>query len=43
MVMGMAALAAAQGAAPPKPATIHIQKAILSTKDGEKASIDLQT
>jgi outer membrane protein len=39
----MAALAAGQGAAPSKPATIHIQKAILSTKDGEKASVDLQT
>src|SRR5580658_3009232 len=42
-MMGMAALAAAQGAAPSKPATIHVQKAILSTKDGEKASVDLQT
>jgi outer membrane protein len=41
MMMGMAALAAAQGG-PAKPATIHIQKAILSTKDGEKASVDLQ-
>jgi outer membrane protein len=43
LIMGMAALAAGQGAAPSKPATIHIQKAILSTKDGEKASVDLQT
>jgi outer membrane protein len=43
MMMGMAALAAAQGGpGPAKPATIHIQKAILSTKDGEKASVDLQ-
>ncbi len=42
IMMGTAALAAAQGAAPTKPATIHIQKAILSTKDGEKASSDLQ-
>jgi outer membrane protein len=42
-MMGTAALAAAQGAAPTKPATIHIQKAILSTRDGEKASTDLQS
>jgi outer membrane protein len=42
IMLGMAALAAAQGGVPSKPATIHIQKAILSTKDGEKASADLQ-
>jgi outer membrane protein len=42
ILMGVASLAAGQGAAPTKPATIHIQKAILSTKDGEKASADLQ-
>jgi outer membrane protein len=43
MLAGVAALAAAQTAAPMKPATIHVQKAILTTKDGEKASSDLQT
>jgi len=43
MMLGVAAMAAAQGAAAPsKPATIHIQKAMLSTKEGEKASADLQ-
>ena len=42
ILMGLAAMAAGQGAAPTKPVTIHIQKAILSTKDGEKASADLQ-
>lgn len=43
ILMGMAALAAGQGAAPTKPVTIHVQKAILSTKDGEKASAELQS
>ena len=42
ILMGLAAMASGQGAAPTKPVTIHIQKAILSTKDGEKASADLQ-
>lgn len=42
IMLGMAALASAQASVPTKPATIHIQKALLSTKDGEKASNDLQ-
>jgi len=42
MLMGVASLASAQAAAPAKPATIHVQKAMLSTKEGEKASADLQ-
>lgn len=42
LLVGLAALGAAQGAPPSKPATINIQKAILSTKDGEKAQTDLQ-
>ncbi len=42
LMMGMAALAGAQGQAVSKPATIHIQKAIMTTKEGEKASADLQ-
>lgn len=41
IVLGVAALAAAQTPAV-KPATIHVQKAILSTHDGEKAQNDLQ-
>jgi outer membrane protein len=43
MMLGMAALASAQSPAPQKPATINMQKAMLSTKDGEKASGELQT
>ena len=39
----VAGLAAAQGTAPAKPATINVQKALLATKDGEKASADLQS
>jgi len=42
LALGVAALAAAQGAAPSKPAIINVQKAIISTKDGEKAQNDLQ-
>jgi outer membrane protein len=42
MMLGMAALASAQSPAPQKPATINMQKAMLGTKDGEKASADLQ-
>ena len=36
-VLGMAALAPAQSAAPTKVAIIHVQNAILQTKDGQKA------
>jgi outer membrane protein len=43
VMAGMAALAAAQSTPPSKPATINVQKAIVSTKDGEKASADLQS
>jgi outer membrane protein len=39
----MAALAHAQGPAPTKVAIIHIQQAIVSTKDGQKAQQDLGT
>ena len=42
LVLGFAALANAQ-AAPTKVAIIHVQNAILSTKDGQKAAADLQT
>ena len=42
MVLGMAALAHAQGTPPTKVAIIHIQQAIVSTKDGQKAQQDLQ-
>jgi outer membrane protein len=44
-VLGMAALAQAQTAAPPplKVATVHVQNAILGTKEGQKAAQDLQT
>ena len=44
LVLGFAALAQAQGQ-PPTPnkvAIIHVQNAILSTKDGQKAQADLQ-
>jgi outer membrane protein len=41
LVLGMAALANAQTQAPTKVAIIHIQQAIVSTKDGQKAQQDL--
>jgi len=41
-VLGFAALAQAQAAAPTKVAIISVQQAILQTKDGQKASADLQ-
>ncbi len=40
LVLGLAALAHAQ--APSKVAIIHVQNAILSTKDGQKAATELQ-
>ena len=40
--LGFAALAQAQGAAPTKVAIISVQQAILQTKDGQKASGELQ-
>jgi outer membrane protein len=40
-VLGVAAMAHAQTAAPSKVAIIHIQNAILATKDGQKAQSDL--
>ena len=40
--LGFAALAHAQAAAPTKVAIISVQQAILQTKDGQKASADLQ-
>jgi outer membrane protein len=45
LVLGMAAWAQAQTAAPApaKVATVHVQNAILQTKDGQKAAQDLQT
>jgi outer membrane protein len=43
LVLGVAALAQAQGQVPTKIAIIHVQNAILSTKDGQKAAADLQT
>jgi outer membrane protein len=45
LVLGFAALAQAQGLppTPSKVAIIHVQNAILSTKDGQKAATDLQT
>jgi outer membrane protein len=42
LVLGVAALAQAQGQVPTKIAIIHVQNAILSTKDGQKAAADLQ-
>jgi outer membrane protein len=42
LVLGAAALAQAQGQVPTKIAIIHVQNAILSTKDGQKAAADLQ-
>jgi outer membrane protein len=43
LVLGVAALAQAQGQVPTKIAIIHVQNAILSTKDGQKAAADLQS
>jgi outer membrane protein len=43
LVLGVAALAQAQGQIPTKIATINVQGAILNTKDGQKAAADLQT
>jgi outer membrane protein len=43
LALGMAVLAHAQAATPSKVAIIHVQNAILSTKDGQKAQNDLQT
>ena len=42
LVLGVAALAQAQGQVPTKIAIIHVQNAILQTKDGQKAAADLQ-
>jgi outer membrane protein len=42
LVLGVAALAQAQGQVPTKIAIIHVQNAILSTKDGQRAATDLQ-
>ena len=41
LVLAMATLAGAQTQAPTKVAIIHIQQAILTTKDGQKAQADL--
>src|SRR6476659_8157122 len=41
LVLGMAVLASAQ--MPAKVAIIHVQNAILQTKDGQKAATDLQS
>jgi outer membrane protein len=41
LVLGMAAMANAQTATPTKVAIIHIQQAIVTTKDGQKAQADL--
>jgi outer membrane protein len=43
VALGLAALAHAQAAAPTKVAIISVQQAILQTKDGQKASGELQT
>ena len=43
LVLGVAALAQAQGQVPTKIAIIHVQNAILSTKDGQRAAADLQS
>ena len=43
LVLGIAAMANAQAAAPTKVAIINMQQAILQTKDGQKASAELQT
>ena len=41
LVLGMAAMANAQTATPTRVAVIHIQQAIVTTKDGQKAQADL--
>jgi outer membrane protein len=41
--LAVAALAQAQGQVPTKVGIIHVQNAILQTKDGQKAAADLQT
>jgi outer membrane protein len=43
LVLGVAALAHAQGQMPTKVAIINVQNAILSTKEGQKAANDIQT
>ena len=43
LAIGFAALSHAQAATPSKVAIINVQQAILQTKDGQKASGDLQT
>jgi outer membrane protein len=43
LVLGVAVLARAQGAAPTKIGIIHVQASILQTKDGQKAAADLKT
>jgi len=43
LVLGLASLANAQGQPPTKVAIIHIQQAILGTKDGQKAQQDMAT
>ena len=43
IALGMASLAHAQAAAPSKVAIIHVQNAILQTKDGQKAQSELNT
>ena len=42
LVLGVAALAQAQGQVPTKIAIINVQNAILQTKDGQKAAAELQ-
>jgi outer membrane protein len=42
LLLGVAVLARAQGAAPTKIGIIHVQAAILQTKDGQKAASDLK-
>ena len=42
-VMSLAFVAQAQGATPMKIGIIHVQSAILSTKDGQKAAADVNT
>ena len=43
LVLGVASIAHAQGQTPTKIGIIHVQNAILSTKDGQKAAGELQT
>jgi outer membrane protein len=43
LALGFAALANAQATVPSKVAIIHVQQAILQTKDGQKAQSELQT